>query len=77
MPLYEYYCPACEQKFELLRPMSRSNNPAVCAKGHRASRVLSLFSSFTKAGDGSTAPLAGSSPCSGCAADSCTTCPLT
>jgi putative FmdB family regulatory protein len=77
MPLYEYYCPTCEQKFELLRPMTRSNDPAVCAQGHRAKRVLSPFSSFTKGADGSMAPVGGGSPCSSCAADSCSTCPVT
>ena len=76
MPLYEYYCPACAQKFELLRPMTRSNDPALCAQGHRAKRVLSSFSSFTKGTDGSTAPVGGS-PCASCAADSCSTCPIT
>ena len=76
MPLYEYYCPACEEKFELLRPMSRSKEPAKCSRGHPAGRVLSAFSSFTKGADGSTAPIGGSSPCSSCAADSCSTCPI-
>jgi putative FmdB family regulatory protein len=55
VPLYEYYCPVCDEKFELLRPMSRSDEPAKCSRGHLASRVVSGFSSFTKGADGSTA----------------------
>jgi len=43
MPLYEYYCRACNAKFELLRPMTRSDEPAVCPEGHRgAVRTLSV-----------------------------------
>jgi putative FmdB family regulatory protein len=78
MPLYEYYCRQCEDKFELLRPMSRSDEPATCSRGHQgAQRVLSPFSSFSKGADGSLSPVAGSVPaCSSCAATSCATCDL-
>ena len=45
MPLYEYYCPTCEKKFELLRSMSRSDEPATCPSGHEgAERLISVFS---------------------------------
>jgi putative FmdB family regulatory protein len=74
MPLYEYYCPTCSQKFEILRPMSRSDEPAPCPEGHAgAERVVSLFASFSKAGDGSIAPVGGS-PCTACSAGTCNTC---
>ncbi len=44
MPLYEYYCTRCAAKFELLRPMSRADEPATCPKGHgAAARMLSVF----------------------------------
>ena len=44
MPLYEYYCPTCEKKFELLRPMSRSDETAACPEGHKgAERMISVF----------------------------------
>ena len=76
MPLYEYYCPSCSQKFELLRPMSRSDDPATCPRGHAGvERVVSLFASFSKAADGSVAPVGGSS-CAACSAGSCSTCPV-
>ena len=76
MPLYEYYCRQCEDKFELLRPMSRSDEPATCPRGHSgAQRALSLFASFSKGTDGSLSPVAGSaSACSHCAGGSCATC---
>jgi putative FmdB family regulatory protein len=76
MPLYEYFCRRCEAKFELLRPMSRSNEPASCPSGHGgAERVLSVFSSFSKGADGSSTPVGGS-PCTACTAGSCSTCNL-
>ncbi len=76
MPLYEYYCPTCSKKFEILRPMSRSDEPATCPEGHDgAERVVSLFTSLTKAADGSIAPVSGSA-CTTCSADSCSTCSI-
>ena len=44
MPLYEYYCLTCDQKFEMLRPMSRADEATSCPQGHPgAQRALSLF----------------------------------
>jgi len=77
MPLYEYYCPQCETRFELLRPMGRSDDPAICPNGHqRAQRVLSVFSAVSKGADGETAPVSGGSACDICTSSSCSTCPL-
>jgi len=77
MPLYEYYCRRCERKFELLRPMSRSNEPVTCPRGHEgAQRLLSLFSSFSKGADGSSLPLGGGAACTSCTSDNCSTCDL-
>jgi putative FmdB family regulatory protein len=77
MPLYEYYCRQCESKFELLRSMSRSEEPAICPSGHEeAQRVLSLFSSFSKGADGSNMPLGGGSACAACTSANCSTCDL-
>jgi putative FmdB family regulatory protein len=74
MPLYEYFCPTCNEKFELLRPMNRAEDPATCPSGHKgANRILSLFASFTKGEDGSLAPMGGS-PCTSCATGTCSTC---
>ena len=76
MPLYEYYCRRCEAKFELLRSMSRSEEPATCPSGHEgAERTLSVFSSFSKGADGLSSPVGGS-PCSSCASGTCSTCSL-
>jgi len=43
MPMYEYRCPKCRATFELLQPMARAMEPAVCPDGHRgAERIVSL-----------------------------------
>ncbi|MBM3154581.1 MAG: zinc ribbon domain-containing protein [Chloroflexi bacterium] len=76
MPVYEYYCPQCEYKFELLRPISKADGDAACTRCNRPSkRVLSRFASFSKDSSGESAPIAGTgSSCSGCNATSCSTC---
>jgi putative FmdB family regulatory protein len=51
MPLYEYVCDNCDQKFEVLRPFSRMDDPADCPGGHKKShRVLSKFAAVTANG---------------------------
>ena len=55
MPLYEYYCPKCASKYELLRPMGRSDEAGTCPKGHGGgARTLSMFAAVAK-GEGSSA----------------------
>ena len=44
MPIYEYYCSKCERDFEVIRPVSRSGEPAECSEcGTPAERQLSNF----------------------------------
>ena len=76
MPLYEYCCPKCELKFELLRPISQSDKEATCPHCHgSAGRVISRFASFSKDESGATTSIGGGS-CSGCSASSCQSCNL-
>ncbi|MGA2285332.1 MAG: zinc ribbon domain-containing protein [Dehalococcoidia bacterium] len=73
MPLYEFYCPTCENKFELLRSMSRSDEPATCPSGHEgAERVISVFSALTKSAEGDVSSVA--SACSSCSTGDCGSC---
>jgi putative FmdB family regulatory protein len=77
MPLYEYFCQRCGDKFELLRSMSWSEEPATCPEGHEgAERVLSTFASFSKGADGMSTPVGGGSACSSCSSGSCSSCNL-
>ena len=50
MPLYEYRCQECGNKFELRRTMSASDEPATCPEcaSNQSERQLSLFISMVK-----------------------------
>lgn len=73
MPIYEYFCSKCKNKFELLRTMSQSNQGASCPScGGRARRVLSPF---CRSSEGSPASEGGSA-CASCSATTCSSCSL-
>lgn len=53
MPIYEYKCPQCGEKFEIRRGFfSRSNDKVVCPKcgSGKPERVLSSFCTGNNAG---------------------------
>jgi putative FmdB family regulatory protein len=65
MPLYEYFCPKCAAKYELLRPIGRGEDPGTCPKGHGGgARTLSMFAAVTKGG--STTEMMGAPSGGGC-----------
>ncbi len=76
MPLYEYHCPHCEIKFDLLRPFSKADAPATCpqCKGQDTRRAISRVAFFSKNADGSTSTSSSSGGCAGCASGSCAGC---
>jgi putative FmdB family regulatory protein len=44
MPIYEYVCQSCQNKFDLMRPMSKMSDPAPCPEcGGEGSRAISSF----------------------------------
>ena len=46
MAIYEYFCPKCRHSFELMRPMSEANDPALCPTCNNPSeKLLSVFAS--------------------------------
>ncbi len=66
MPLYEYYCTKCTAKYELLRPMSRSDESATCPSGHGGgTRTLSMFAAVSKGANETSMPMPSSG--GGCA----------
>jgi len=76
MPIYEYVCPGCELKFELLRSLSQSGEGAPCPECQQgAERVLSTFACFSTDDSGFSSPVGGSS-CASCGASSCDTCAM-
>jgi len=75
MPIYEYLCPDCNFKFELLCQQSRANEKATCPRCHRgAKRVFSSCACVSKSSEGSSTPLGGTSSCGSCSATSCDSC---
>jgi putative FmdB family regulatory protein len=71
MPVYEYYCRTCEQRFDLLRPIVKADEPAACPEGHAgASRTITLFATIGRAGDQPFAalPTTGGCACGGACA---------
>ena len=76
MPIYEYICPECKNKFELMRPISRCSEPAACPVcGHQSKRALSGFAYRSSNEFGATAPIAGGGGgCATCGGGSCSTC---
>ena len=46
MPVYEYRCRECGQRFEISAPLAKRDKLAVCPKCH-AKKVELLISSFT------------------------------
>jgi len=76
MPIYEYVCPGCNLKFELLRPLSKANEKASCPHCHKkAGRVFSTFACFSTDESGLASPVGGNS-CASCGATSCDSCGL-
>lgn len=73
MPLYEYYCLDCKERFEVLRLMKDADAKILCiaCKGEHTVRAISLFNAQSGG-----RVIAGSTPssCAGCSAGSCSGC---
>jgi putative FmdB family regulatory protein len=65
--VYEYRCRSCDEVFEVRRPMSEADAPAVCPSGHDdAVRLLSVFAGVSAgAATGSSVSNAPTGPCGG------------
>lgn len=75
MPLYEYFCPHCNLSFELIRPLSQSEQDASCPHcGNKADPMVSSFACFSKSSDGAFTKLGGSPSCSTCRLIGCGLC---
>ena len=72
MPIYEYTCTTCQNRFERLRPMSQMDDEAPCPDcGSESQRQLSVFAAFTSGGDGEVSAVAGGGGCGGCGPGGC------
>ena len=72
MPIYEYVCLDCGERFERVRTMKEADAPISCAgcESQHTSRMLSLF--FASSGGKAVAGSAGG--CASCSSGSCATC---
>ncbi len=74
MPLYEYVCTTCRNRFEKLRPMESAGEDANCPDcGSPAPRALSVFASFSRS-EGGEMQAFGGGGCAGCGGGSCASC---
>jgi putative FmdB family regulatory protein len=72
MPIYEYACLDCGERFETMRSMKDADAPISCrqCESLRTSRMLSLFN----ASSGGRVVAGGNTGCAGCSSSSCATC---
>ena len=72
MPRYDYRCRSCGATFELRRPMSQANAPAMCPAGHEdAVKLMSMVAVTGTAGGSASAPSAPSGGGGGCCGGGC------
>jgi putative FmdB family regulatory protein len=72
MPVYEYVCLDCRERFDALRPMAKADAPIAChaCGSEHSSRTLSVF--FAQSGGRTVAGTAGG--CASCGGGHCSTC---
>lgn len=76
MPIYEYGCTVCGNRFERLRSMSQMDDEAPCPEcDSESKRQLSVFAAFSSNSDGQMSAVTGggcsAGSCAGCSAGSC------
>jgi len=70
MPIYEFYCPCCQQDFEIIVPLGRENTVRCESCGNpEVKKKVSVFGI-----GGGTSRIKSNKSCSGCTANSCSTC---
>ena len=72
MPIYEYICTDCGNKFDILRPFRHADDPVDClsCKGQNTKRILSIFFAHSEKGNITRTR----SGCSECKSGSCGGC---
>lgn len=66
MPIYEYTCNICKNRFEKRRTMSQMNEPTPCPDcGSASQRQFSVFAAFSSDSSGNTSAISGGGCCGG------------
>ena len=72
MPIYEYTCVTCANRFERRRSMSDMDEPAPCPDcGSDSRREFSVFAAFSSGAGGQASAIAGAGGCCGGSAGGC------
>jgi putative FmdB family regulatory protein len=73
MPIYEYVCLDCGERFDALRRMADADAPIRCSgcEGDHTSRTISVFAAVS---EGRVVASSGGGGCAGCGGGSCSTC---
>lgn len=75
MPIYEYICEQCGNKFDKIRPMSEADAPIECEHCHSNDTHRALSRCYCKSdSSGGLSSSSSSSGCSGCSGGSCSSC---
>ena len=74
MPIYEYVCQDCGDKFDVLRSIKDADTPITCQKctSNATKRAISVFSAHS--GCKIVAGNSSNDGCAGCAGGSCASC---
>ena len=76
MPIYEYICLECGERFDALRLMREADEPIACkyCESQRTLRQLSVFFSQSAGNLRSQTATSSGGGCSGCSGGSCNSC---
>jgi putative FmdB family regulatory protein len=73
MPIYEYYCTDCGERFEIIRSIKEADSPILCktCQSNHTHRAVSVF--YAQSG---TRIIAGgnNASCAACSGGSCSSC---
>lgn len=72
MPIYEYICMSCREKYDELRSMSQADEESICphCKSSDTSRLMSLFNAQSSG----KIIAGGAQGCSTCQSNNCASC---
>lgn len=73
MPIYEYVCTSCKNRFQKLQSMSFSGDVHCPECGKPSKRAISVFAAVSKGTGGETASTTGGG-CASCGGGHCGTC---
>jgi putative FmdB family regulatory protein len=69
MPIYEFRCKECDERFEVRRPMRDADGPATCHRGH--DDVVRLLPAFSTTGHAAPSDGCGAGTGAGCCGGLC------